>query len=337
MATKPLSMAEFKALGELAKARQTLLVNMFAGTRLKFGMLSSASAGKDILSSAKSVASNARKAAGKGKEAAKSLPGLKEVVQNFIAECADVSGIQDVIEAIGGEVVQELVAEVTPFLGVVYSAGKLAKAAKTVVEDGANLYRHKDWRKGFRPGDPLAAADAIKTIIERELTKHSVELGRQALATGAKLAGLFADLGTGTTAAVGVANALAGLGLKLYALGLDIKDMRAGNAVLEKPSTLSAAVFADCPILGCYLLTCADTSSVANLFVADIGLPGWMDKVEKLKKDKMEPLLKIASKAIDESYLVLDGLQANKGTYVKQGFFASVKSRAVKFVFGKTK
>jgi hypothetical protein len=336
MATKPLSMAEFKAMGELAKARQSLLVNMFAGTRLKFGMLSSAGAAKDILSSAKSVASNAKKAAGKGKELT-SLPGMKDVVQNFIAECADVSGIEDVIEAIGGEVVKELVAEVTPFLGVVYSAGKLAKAAKTVVEDGANLYRHKDYRKGFRPGDPLAAADAIKTIIERELTRHSVELGRQALATGAKIAGLFGDLGTGTTVAVGVANALAGLGLKLYALGLDIKDMRAGNKVLENPNTLSAAVFADCPILGCYLLTCADTSSVANLFVADIGLPGWMDKVEKLKKDKMEPLLKIASKAIDESHLVLDGLQANKGTYVKQGFFASVKSRAVKFVFGKTK
>ena len=93
-------------------------------------------------------------------------------------------------------------------------------------------------------------------------------------------------------------------------------------------------MFAECPILGCYLLTCADTSSVANMFIGDIGLPGWMDNVEKMKKDKMDPLLKIASKAIDKSSLQLDGLQTNKGTFVKKGYFASIKAKAVKKVFG---
>ena len=146
------------------------------------------------------------------------------------------------------------------------------------------------------------------------------------MATGGKLAGLFADLGTGTTAGIGMANALAGLGLKLYALGIDMKDMRAGNKRLDTPATLDASIFADCPILGCYLLTCADTSSVANLFIADIGLPGWMDRVEQLKKQKMDPLLKIASKAIDTSHLQLEGLQSNKGTHVKKGFFARIKA-----------
>jgi hypothetical protein len=66
-----------------------------------------------------------------------------------------------------------------------------------------------------------------------------------------------------------------------------------------------------------------------------MGMPGWMDKVEKLKRDQMDPLLKIASKAIDASNLQLDGLQSNKGTFVKKGFFAEVKAKAVKKIMGK--
>lgn len=280
---------DFAALGELSKARRMLVVNMFNGTRLKFGNAAVASNAAKLLSSGKSLASSGKKIAQGSSSASKALsvPGIKEAAE-----------------------------------------------AQKVVDDGHNLYKHAEYREGFRPGDPSAAADAVKIIIRRDLAKHSVDLGRQALATGAKIAGACGDLGTGTNAAIGTANALAGLGLKLFALGIDIKDMRAGNKRLDKPDSIDHTVFTECPILGCCLLTCADTSSVANLFIADIGLPGWMDKVEKMKKEKMDPLLKIASKAIDSSPLQLDGLQSNKGTFVNKGFFARVKAKAVKKVMG---
>lgn len=172
----------------------------------------------------------------------------------------------------------------------------------------------------------------MQTIIQRDLAKHSVKLARQATATGMKIAGLFADMGTATTVGVGVANTLAGIGLELVSLGIDIKDMRAGNKRLSKPDTLDLTVFEDCPILGCYLITCADTSAVANFFVADIGLPGWMDRVEQMKKKQMDPLLKIATKNIESSRLQLEGLSSDKGTHSKKGFFAGVKSKALKRV-----
>ena len=54
MPSTPLSRAEFIAMGELAKARRQLVVNMFGGTRLKFGSASVLSAGKSLLSSGKS-------------------------------------------------------------------------------------------------------------------------------------------------------------------------------------------------------------------------------------------------------------------------------------------
>jgi hypothetical protein len=50
MPSKPLSMGEFRAMGELARARQRLVANMFGGTGLKFGTRSKLSVAKELLS-----------------------------------------------------------------------------------------------------------------------------------------------------------------------------------------------------------------------------------------------------------------------------------------------
>lgn len=333
MPSVKLNQGDFAAFAALSAARRQLVVQMFTGTRLKFGKGAAASNAAGVLKEGLGLGKIAKKLANGGSQATQSMKigPIRDACEKFITECADIDDIDDVVGAIGKEAFADLAAEVFPVLGIVYSAGKLGIAAKRVVEDGHHLYKVSDWREGFRPGDPAAACDAVRRIIERDLTKHSVGLANQATATGAKIAGACVDLGTGTNAALGLANALAGLGLQLFALGIDIKDLRAGNRRLERPDTLDHTVFAECPILGAYLVTCADTSSVANLFIGDIGLPGWMDRVEAMKKHKLDPLLKVAAKAIDKSAIQLDGLQSNKGTFVKKGFFAKVKSEALKF------
>jgi len=343
------SAAEIMALAEIAKARRTNLVRMFNGTRLTFGLKSKAKAVKDVLSGGKSVHSQASKLksagggsgtqTGGGGGGASSFAGAalseaKKVAEQFLAACADVDGIQDVVEALTQSVVGELISEIAPYFGVVKSGVKAAQAGKAVATDGYNLYKSNTWRSGFLPGDPAAAAEAVRDIIKRDIAKHSVDLTRHTASTGLKIAGCFADLGTATTAAVGTANALAGLGLTLYALGLDIKDMKKGNKRLETPDTLDNTVFSDSPILGCYLITCSDTSSVANFMVSDIGMPGWMDKVEHMKKTQMDPLIKVAKKGIQASKLQLEGLQSNKGTHMEPSFFAKLKSKAVRRLKG---
>ena len=327
-----LSIAEYKAMNVLSKQRSMLLVNMFSGTKLVFGHTGAAGEAKTLITTGKTLYSNATRLRDTTRTVAQA-PGIRQAVEAFVRECADVD-LGDLAAVITQEVLADLIAEITPVIGLLWSGKKLAQATKAVVEDGHALYKHSYYRGGFRVGDPLAAADAIKTIIERDLTRHSVDLARAAASTGAKIAGLFADMGTATNAAIGLANALAGLGLQLFALGLDIKDMRAGNQRLGSPDSLDATVFGECPLLGCYLLTCSDTSSVVNMFIADIGLPGWMDKIEQLKKNKMDPLLKISKKAIKASNLQLAGLAPNKGTINEKGFFAKIKSSMVKTLMG---
>lgn len=330
-------------ISALNEANRTVLARTFQGTKLQFGSTDKASTIKKLMKSAKSVRSSGNKLVSGGSSAASSgssgggaasnalkLPGIEKAVKEFIVQCADLDGIHEVIEAITSQVLQDIVAEVVPVLGILVSGGKLAKAGKAVAEDGYNLYNFSDYAAGIRSGDPLAAAQAVKTLIQRDLVKHSVQLAQQSLATGAKIAGLLADMGTGTTVGIGLANALASLGLELFTLGLAIKEMRAGNRRLATPETLDLTVFDDCPILGCYLLTCADTSAVANFFVNDIGQPGWMDRVEAVKKTQMDPLLKIARKSIGASKIQLTGLSQNKGTFPDKGFYASFRRKAGK-------
>lgn len=325
---------EERALQYVAKARRDVVLQMFSGTALTFGNNTKIT-GKKLVETAheaKGFKKDLSNLGGSYKAKSTGMPtppGVKQAAEAFIKQCADIDNIQDVVAAIGADIVSQLVAEIVPYVSVAYSTGKLAVATKAVVESGRNLYRHSYYRDGFRPGEPEAAAQSIRIIIERDLTRHSIDAGREAAATGAKIAGLFADLGTGTTAAIGVANTLATLGLKLYALGLDIKDYRAGNAILRTPDNIGLDAFNKCPVLGCYLITCADTSSVANFFLSELGAPGWMDRIEEVKKKQMEPLIKIAKEEIKRSPIQLDGLKSNKGTFQEPSFFAKIKAKVV--------
>lgn len=143
MPSTPLSRAEFVDMGELAEARRQLVVAMFGGTRLKFGSASVLSSGASLLSSGKKLKSGVSKLSKGGSTASKvaSVPGMKEAFENFMVECAEVDNLHDVIEAIGGEVLHELVSEVTPYLGVVTSTVKLARAAKAVAQEATTSTR----------------------------------------------------------------------------------------------------------------------------------------------------------------------------------------------------
>jgi len=335
MATAQLSQAEFGALSIIAKTRKQNTREMFTGTKLVFGITAKRTVAYKVAKSGKKIKSNIKKLkTDSAATKAVSNSQIRQTVKEFIIVSADVENINEISEVITEGALQELIAEVTPVFGVFFSAGKAAQAWRAVVKDTQNLYRHSDYRTGALSGDPLAAADAVKVIIKRELTKHTANAARQTTAAGVKFAGLFADLGTATNAGIGLGNTLAGLVIELYSLGLDIKDMRAGNKHLQTPENISLKVFEDCPLLGCYLLACSDTSNVANFFVADIGLPGWMDKVEMLKKTKLDPLITISNKAITSSYLHLDGLRCDKGIHKKASTLGKLKKN-IKTNFGR--
>lgn len=69
-------------------------------------------------------------------------------------------------------------------------------------------------------------------------------------------------------------------------------------------------------------------SAVANVLGSDIDLPGWMERVEAMKQQRMEPLGKIATRSLAPSCLQLEGLPSDDGPHVEKGFVAGVRSKA---------
>lgn len=88
---------------------------MFTGTQLRFGI----DLGKDAAKGAATAAV---------KQAAPGLVELYAAIKDFIVECADIAGIDELVEALGIEAVQNLIGEVVPYFSIAYSSGKLLKA-----------------------------------------------------------------------------------------------------------------------------------------------------------------------------------------------------------------
>jgi hypothetical protein len=337
MATQ-LTREEWLALGEIAKSRKQLMAQMFRGTHLHFGSSSARDAGGELLQMGYDLYSAISDLATRkdASTTAFSVAGTNADIKSFIAKMADIDSFDTLVQVIGSEQASKLVADVTPIVGVVKGVYDLQKVAVAVVRDAKHLYRHDFYLQGFRPGAPYAAAESIRIIIRRDLTSHSIDFAQQGMATGLKIAGLFVDVGTATNAGIGLAGAVASLGLKLYGIGLDIKDMRAGNLWLEKPDQLSLQVFNDSPILGSYLLASASTSDLINMFVVDIGLKSdWKDDVERMYEQQMEPLVQLARKHIEASPLQLEGHHVTlgpRGTHADKSFFSGLKARLARHI-----
>ena len=331
MATSALSKEEFAALGAIAQARKDNLRTLFAGTSLTFAKYSREKIVKNALSDAADLGSAAKDLVSgiqSGGTTAAALSTLGDIRSNgleFIQIASNLRGNSELLEALGTEVLPNLVSEITPFIGVLTSSYQSVKSWRAVVANARDLYKADYYLEGVLPGDPSAAAEAVTVVIKRFLAANTADATRNTAAAATKIAGLFADLGTTSTAAIGLASALSKVIQELAILGRDYLEMKAGNALLKNPATLDMNVFKVCPTLGCYLLACSDTSMVLNFFVADIGLPGWMTKVEAMKKTQLDPLIKNANEAIITSHLSLDGLKATKGSVAELGILDRIK------------
>ena len=340
MSSPALSRQEFAALGAISKARKDNLKNLFADTELTFGKYAKAKILKNAASDAASLGSSCNKMVQGIRTGSSSVAALSQTgnihtnAMEFLGIASNLHDISDVVSAVGSETLHSLVSELTPFIGVITSSLKSVKSWRAVVGNARDLYKADYYLEGVLPGDPSAAAEAVLVCIKRFLAANTADAVRNTASASTKIAGLFADMGTATTGAIGAVSALSKLIQELAILGRDYTEMKAGNALLKGSEPLDLGLFRVCPVLGCYLISCSDTSNVANFFVSDIGLPGWMDKVEKMKKTQLDPLIKNATKAITSSHLTLEGLKQNKGTFAEKGMLDKIKDN-IKYNFNK--
>ena len=331
-AAKPLSSAEFAALAAIAKARRENLQSMFAGATIVYGKTSAAGSAKSLLSSGHKVASSVKKLTSTGSSAASTTAsgGLRGQAQQLILETVGVD-LGDLLEVITNDALEQLVTEMTPYVGIVLSSYKAATAWKAVVQQARKDLGWDAYTDTVLPGDPLAACAAVRTILRRNLARDTVQATIQTTAVATKIAGLAGDFGSGaTTTVIGLASGLASLAVELTQLGIDIKEMRAGNKRLAKPETLDKSIFTECPLVGSYLIAYSPTSMILNFFVADIGLPGWMTRIEQFKQQGLDPIVETAEQQITRSRITITGFHTGKGVVAEKSIREKVSSLSVK-------
>ncbi|MGQ0647469.1 MAG: hypothetical protein ACT4P7_07840 [Gemmatimonadaceae bacterium] len=339
----PLSKAEFTALSTIAKARQDNLQAMFKDSKIVYGKTSAAGTAKSVVSAGKTVFTNAKKLASGGATvsaaAASSGGGLRAQAEKLILDAVGVDQIGDLISVITNEAVEELVKEMMPYVGIIMSSYKAANAWKQVVQQARKELGWEEYTSFVLEGDPLAACAGVRTILRRNIARDTVQATIHTTAVATKIAGLAGDFGSGaTTTVIGLASGLASLAVELTQLGIDISEMRAGNKRLAKPASLDRTIFRECPLVGSYLIAYSPASMLLNFFVADIGLPGWMDKIELFKKQGLDPIIETAEEQIKRSRISIVGFQTGKGQVADKSIgdkLASLNYKNLKFQFNR--
>jgi len=330
----PLSRAEFSALGAIAQARRDNLRTMFTGATISYGAMSAAGTAKGVVSAGHKVGQSAQQLLASGGAAATQAAksgGLRAQAERLIVETVGVDSIGDLLEAITSHAVEELIKEMVPYVGIITSSYKAGMAWKQVVQQARKELDWDSYTSVVLPGDPLAACAAVRKILRRNIARDTTSATIHTAAVASKIAGLAGDFGSGaTTTVIGLASGLASLAVELTQLGVDIREMRAGNRRLANPDTLDATIFRECPLVGSYLIAYSPTSMVLGFFVAEIGLPGWMNKIEQFKKQGLDPLVETAEDQITRSRITISGFHSGKGAPVEKTIGQKVSSLSFK-------
>jgi len=163
-------------------------------------------------------------------------------------------------------------------------------------------------------GDPEAAFDAVLVIVQRNLEAQIGDASITTVAFGLQTGLFFADGGVVSGPAVGAASAIAKLLSQIIQFARDLKEMKNANEQLAR-GPWGVTLFKTCPLLGCYLIACSETSAVLNLMADEFGGDQWVDKIELLKA-KADPAIAKASELIRASRYEIIEFRQSKGVVV---------------------
>lgn len=323
--------ADADARDILRSARAQALTELFMGRQLTFKKAGLLSAAMSLRKKKEAVATNAAAAA---KAAAK--PALAA------AEDEARSAVMGMIDSILGDYPREVAQEVLKLLGdmvpglvadLVASMAHYISVAKSgagfIKNVGQTVYSEYKWivadngLDAFEPGDPFAAAKALKRMLERERNHHArlatiygAETAVKGVAIGLDAAAYGAPAVSGViTPLAGMGSAFARLTEQVFLMARDVNERRKANKILANPASirLDPEVLDICPVLGCWFIGCANSSDIINFATEDMGKTGWMLDVEVLKRKHIDPTIGYARDLISDHRMEVSGLSMSKG------------------------
>jgi hypothetical protein len=269
-----------------------------------------------IASTASSTARTVSSGVSRGASAVSNFiaTAIPQAIKDLILDLfGRVASVEQIIMFVGRDIIGQVVASVTPVLSTISSAADTIKSWGQVAIRAYRAYEIRDHAQGLIVGDATHAFDGLKRILDRELNTSLAEAAINTTALGAKIGGTLLDGGAVTGPAVGVMAALAKLAKVIYDLGRDYKECMAANEIMRHPEKLDFTIFNTCPVLGCYYLLNATTSDIINFVSSEIGSFGWMDTIERMVREHINPIREQARRIVLESRFDLTGVGSNAG------------------------
>ncbi len=176
-----------------------------------------------------------------------------------------------------------------PFAGVISSGASVV--GSTVLTLCAAWRMREGTIHGQRTlsvDEPDAAMRAIVAMLDRELTNQLAGLEVGLVAFGGKLAGVLADGGTATNAAIGLAAGVAKLVMLVSAIIIDVLEKNAANQIMIGVR-VGPELFSACPVMGAYLVCCADERAGEHDFRQRQVLPARHDGRRRARREASRP------------------------------------------------
>ena len=171
--------------------------------------------------------------------------------------------------------------------------------------------------------DIAGALKALGVMLDRNTNQFRDKALIQSADFAARGAAHFVDAGTASSSVIGAVTNLAKLVQQLYLFARELAATRRANKLLSSPNNFGLQLFEAYPLLGCYMLCCSDTSELVSLVrTADLkpyasfkgigwrnvqfGEVGWMDRIEFMKREHVDPVLARAVSFINASPFYVD-------------------------------
>ncbi len=190
------------------------------------------------------------------------------------------------------------------------SAAVVIKDWGKVIKNAYSSYSASQHAYAFRPGAAASAFRGLQTMLSRATDKALASALIASADFGARGVASLCDGGAATGAAIGAATALANLCHKIALFAIEYKETKAANAILADPTKLDFRLFEAKPLMGCYMVCCAELGDIVTMSQVQFGAADWLDDVEAIKKAHIDPIRKVADNYIRQSPFEIEGLSS---------------------------
>lgn len=226
-----------------------------------------------------------------------------DVTMDMAKKLVGTESYSETVQAVGTETLTGLYAAVTPYLGCVKGGIAAAQSLYGAADDVRAGCRAIEAMPIVNTGGPQQALNAVSQLLDRRANDQFTKGTIRAVESIVNTALIASGVASVASSAVSLASKIGVLAVIIRRRGIEYAEMKAGRLALGAPQSMTPAVFGNCPLLGCYLLTGSNTSAVMLSWMATSGgrpTAGWMDQVETNKRF-LDPLLGKATEFTTDS------------------------------------